>query len=91
MARVPSPERERDRVRDQVYPEKAHPSPQPSPARERGRDAACTRRCVNLVDRTGGNPPPSRTTASPPPAPETPAIWRRLTARSRDRCAPASA
>ncbi|AYO83813.1 hypothetical protein EBB05_17105 [Methylobacterium brachiatum] len=27
--------RERDRVRDQVLPEKAHPSPQPSPERER--------------------------------------------------------
>jgi precorrin-3B synthase len=35
-ARVPSPVRERDRVRDQVSSDTARPSPQLSPARERG-------------------------------------------------------
>ena len=38
-ARVPSPVRERDRVRDATSPDKPGPSPQPSPARERGRVA----------------------------------------------------
>ncbi|MCJ2060507.1 cobaltochelatase subunit CobN [Methylobacterium sp. J-048] len=35
-ALVPSPVRERDRVRDATSPESPGPSPQPSPARERG-------------------------------------------------------
>ncbi|WP_375464772.1 cisplatin damage response ATP-dependent DNA ligase [uncultured Methylobacterium sp.] len=35
-AQVPSPVRERDRVRDETCPERPDPSPQPSPARERG-------------------------------------------------------
>ena len=35
-AQVPSPVREGDRVRGQVFPARSHPSPQPSPGRERG-------------------------------------------------------
>ncbi|KAA0121196.1 hypothetical protein CIW48_25065 [Methylobacterium sp. P1-11] len=38
-ARVPSPVRERDRVRVENVPEGSHPSSQPSPERERGRVA----------------------------------------------------
>ncbi|WP_244471607.1 hypothetical protein [Methylobacterium sp. ARG-1] len=47
-ARVPSPVRERDRVRGATPPEDPGPSPQPSPARERGRVAAFTGQSVNL-------------------------------------------
>ncbi|SFL72719.1 Oxygen tolerance [Methylobacterium pseudosasicola] len=43
-ARVPSPVRERDRVRDATFPESPGPSPQPSPAREREPVAACITR-----------------------------------------------
>ncbi|MBP27914.1 MAG: hypothetical protein CMH16_30340 [Methylobacterium sp.] len=39
-ARIPSPVRERDRMRGESFPERPDPSPQPSPARERGRVAA---------------------------------------------------
>ncbi|AYO85435.1 hypothetical protein EBB05_26555 [Methylobacterium brachiatum] len=35
-ARVPSPVRERDRVRGATSPDRPDPSPQPSPVRERG-------------------------------------------------------
>ncbi|MCJ2096896.1 glycosyl transferase family 28, partial [Methylobacterium sp. J-072] len=66
-ALVPSPVRERDRVRDATSPEKPDPSPQPSPARERGRVATGTGRPVSLAalaDQSTGRsnapfPPPS--------------------------------
>ncbi|TXN55502.1 hypothetical protein FV228_26725 [Methylobacterium sp. WL18] len=50
-ARVPSPVRERDRVRDATSPERPDPSPQPSPARERGRVALRMERGVTPVAR----------------------------------------
>ncbi|MDH2310044.1 cisplatin damage response ATP-dependent DNA ligase [Methylobacterium brachiatum] len=68
-ARVPSPVRERDRVRDATSPGKPDPSPQPSPARERGHVAPHADRSANLVAPAEGggdarvgighnNPPP---------------------------------
>ncbi|TDM99576.1 hypothetical protein CEE86_13925 [Lactobacillus crispatus] len=39
-AQVPSPVRERDRVRGATYPEKPDPSPQPSPRKSGARENA---------------------------------------------------
>ncbi|RUP15829.1 MAG: hypothetical protein EKK43_04940 [Methylobacterium sp.] len=52
-ALVPSPVRERDRVRDRVFPDSAHPSPQPSPVRERGRVATVRSRGTKLAGVSG--------------------------------------
>jgi len=59
-ARVPSPVRERDRVRDQGLPDRSHPSPQPSPARERGLVAPYESRCVNVFASVVEGTPRSR-------------------------------
>ncbi|MGU3328955.1 cisplatin damage response ATP-dependent DNA ligase [Methylobacterium mesophilicum] len=67
--RVPSPERERDRVRGATSPDGPDPSPQPSPERERGDVAPDTDRSANFVAPAEGggdarvgighnNPPP---------------------------------
>ncbi|MCJ2122562.1 cisplatin damage response ATP-dependent DNA ligase [Methylobacterium sp. J-077] len=68
-AQVPSPVRERDRVRVATSPEGPDPSPQPSPARERGHVEPYTDRSANLVAPAegGGDAPAGLGHNNPPP------------------------